>query len=91
MNRQWHACRRPGGDHVAYLENQKLLRRERDSRSRAERYVVDDGIWFEAVMASVRIALQIAEVCREGARKLGSTTAAGARLEGMSQVPPARQ
>lgn len=68
---------------VGYLENQKLLRRERDSRSRAERYVVDEDIWFEAVMASVRIDLQIAEVCGDGARRLGSTTPAGARLEGM--------
>jgi DNA-binding transcriptional regulator GbsR (MarR family) len=70
---------------VGYLENQKLIRRERDSRSRAERYVVDEDIWFEAVMASVRIDIQIAEVCRQGARKLGSTSPAGARLEGMGQ------
>lgn len=70
---------------VGYLENQALIRRERDSRSRAERYVVDDAIWFEAIMASARTDLRIAEVCKDGARKLGATTPAGARLEGMSQ------
>lgn len=70
---------------VAYLESQALVTRERDPHSRAERYVVGEDVVFQSVMASARNQTRIAEACATGARKLGATTPAGARLENTSQ------
>ncbi|MFD9891973.1 MarR family transcriptional regulator [Amycolatopsis sp. NPDC059027] len=70
---------------VGYLEAREIVKRERDPRRRAERYVVDEDMWFQAIMASARIDTQIAAACEAGARRLGATTPAGVRLENMSQ------
>jgi DNA-binding transcriptional regulator GbsR (MarR family) len=70
---------------IGYLENQALVTRERDPHSRAERYAIDDDVAFQSVMASARNQTQIAEACKIAARKLGTTTPAGARLENTSQ------
>ncbi|MFH8371749.1 hypothetical protein [Streptomyces sp. NPDC018031] len=70
---------------IGYLENQALIKRERDPHSRAERYAVEDDVVFQSVMASARNQTEIAEACTTGAQKLGATTPAGARLENTSQ------
>ncbi|WP_413812663.1 helix-turn-helix domain-containing protein [Streptomyces sp. OE57] len=70
---------------IGYLENQALIKRERDPHSRAERYSIDDDVAFHSIMASARAQTQIAEACKIGAQKLGATTPAGARLENTSQ------
>ncbi|MEU3747691.1 MULTISPECIES: GbsR/MarR family transcriptional regulator [Streptomyces] len=70
---------------IGYLETQALVKRERDHRSRAERYAIDDDVAFQSVMAGARNQTQIAEACRIAARQLGTTTPAGARLENTSQ------
>ncbi|KOG08119.1 MULTISPECIES: helix-turn-helix domain-containing protein [Streptomyces] len=70
---------------IGYLENQALIKRERDPRSRAERYVIDDDAVFTSIMAGARNQTRIAEACAAGARKLGVTTPAGTRLENTSQ------
>ncbi|MFE0173643.1 helix-turn-helix domain-containing protein [Streptomyces sp. NPDC059002] len=70
---------------IGYLENQALIKRERDPHSRAERYAIDDDVAFHSIMASAHAQTQIAEACRIGARNLGVTTPAGARLENTSQ------
>lgn len=70
---------------VGYLEDQELVKRERDPRGRAERYVIDDDMPFQSIMASARVQTEIAEACRTGAQKLGVTTPAGARLENTGQ------
>ncbi|GII94729.1 GbsR/MarR family transcriptional regulator [Sinosporangium siamense] len=70
---------------VGYLESQELIKRERDPRRRAERYVVDDTIWLQAIMASVRINYEIATACEHGAQRLGPGTPAGVRLESMGR------
>ncbi|MGW2173313.1 helix-turn-helix domain-containing protein [Streptomyces sp. NPDC001705] len=69
---------------VAFLETQGFVRRERDERRR-ERYVVDDDIWYQSMMASARSTLQIVETARQGAGVLGSGTPAGARLENVAR------
>ncbi|MDX2564754.1 helix-turn-helix domain-containing protein [Streptomyces sp. TX20-6-3] len=69
---------------IAFLDSQGLVRRERDERRR-ERYVVDDDIWYQSMMASARAALQIVETARQGVGVLGSGTPAGARLEGIAR------
>jgi DNA-binding transcriptional regulator GbsR (MarR family) len=70
---------------VGYLEAIGIIKRERDPRRRAERYVVDDDVWFQAIMASARIDTQIAAASARSAQALGATTPAGARLENLSQ------
>lgn len=70
---------------VGYLENQALIKRERDPCSRAERYAIDDDVAFQSIMAGAHAQTRIAEACKTAAQKLGTTTPAGARLESMSQ------
>nr|WTB35391.1 helix-turn-helix domain-containing protein [Streptomyces sp. NBC_00830] len=70
---------------IGYLENQALIKRERDPHSRAERYAIDDDVAFQSIVASARNQTQIAEACKIAAQKLGTTTPAGARLENTSQ------
>lgn len=69
---------------VAFLESQAMVRRERDERRR-ERYVVDDEIMYEAMMASARSTAQVAETARQGVGVLGSGTPAATRLENMAR------
>ncbi|GAA3614501.1 helix-turn-helix domain-containing protein [Nonomuraea rosea] len=70
---------------VGYLEAQELIRRERDPRRRAERYVIDDDVWYQAMVASARANALLADTARQSARTLGPTTPAGVRLASMSQ------
>ncbi|WP_378733393.1 helix-turn-helix domain-containing protein [Nocardia brasiliensis] len=70
---------------VGYLEGQVLLRRERDPRGRADRYVIDNDLWYQTIIASSRVDIRIAAACMEGAQRLGATTPAGARLANMAQ------
>ncbi|MEU4408978.1 MarR family transcriptional regulator [Streptosporangium sp. NPDC023963] len=70
---------------VGYLEAQELIRRERDPRSRAERYVIDDNVWYQAMVASARANALLADTARQSARTLGPATPAGVRLENMGQ------
>ncbi|MER5184514.1 helix-turn-helix domain-containing protein [Streptomyces sp. NPDC002896] len=69
---------------IAYLESQGLVRRERDERRR-ERYVVDDDVWYQSMMASARSTAHIVETARQGVGILGSDTPAGARLENVAR------
>lgn len=58
---------------VAFLESQGLVRRERDDRRR-ERYVVDDDIWYQSMMASARALEQTVQTARQGVSVLGPGT-----------------
>ncbi|GAA1377767.1 helix-turn-helix domain-containing protein [Streptomyces beijiangensis] len=69
---------------IAYLENQGLVRRERDERRR-ERYVVDDDIWYQSMMASARSTARLVETSRQGVGILGPGTPAGVRLENIAR------
>ncbi|MFJ9415142.1 MULTISPECIES: helix-turn-helix domain-containing protein [unclassified Streptomyces] len=69
---------------IAFLESQGLVRRERDERRR-ERYVVDDDVWYQSMMASARGTAQLAETARDGVGILGHRTPAGARLENIAR------
>ncbi|MEV5380724.1 MULTISPECIES: GbsR/MarR family transcriptional regulator [Streptomyces] len=69
---------------VAFLESQGLVRRERDERRR-ERYIVDDDVWYQSMMASVRGTLHVAETARQGVTVLGHGTPAAARLENIAR------
>ncbi|GAA3845992.1 helix-turn-helix domain-containing protein [Streptomyces phyllanthi] len=69
---------------VAFLESQGMVRREQGERRR-ERYVVDDDVWYEAMMASARSTAQVVEVARQGVGILGPHTPAAARLENIAR------
>lgn len=68
---------------VAYLEGQGLIRREREGRQRKDRYVIDTGMWFRAVVSGMRLNTVLAETAREGADIVGKRTRAGHRLNDM--------
>ena len=63
---------------ITFLEEQDLVRRERDGRRR-ERYVVDSDVWYQAMIASARSTAQVAETARQGVGVLGPGTPAAVR------------
>ncbi|MFI6597203.1 helix-turn-helix domain-containing protein [Nonomuraea sp. NPDC050536] len=65
---------------ITLLESLRHVRRERDERRR-ERYVVDDDVWYQSMMASARTTAQVVELARQGVGILGPDTPAAARLE----------
>ncbi|MFI0424488.1 helix-turn-helix domain-containing protein [Spongiactinospora sp. 9N601] len=70
---------------IGELEQQELIRRVRDTRRRRDRYVIDPDVWYRAWLVSARQNAAIADLARDGAEVLGSTTPAGTRLRDMSQ------
>ncbi|MFE2287876.1 helix-turn-helix domain-containing protein [Streptomyces sp. NPDC059443] len=69
---------------ITFLESQDLVRRERDERRR-ERYVVDNDVWYQSMIASARGTAQLAEVARQGVGVLGPETPAAVRLENIAR------
>ncbi|WP_371674626.1 helix-turn-helix domain-containing protein [Streptomyces sp. NBC_00289] len=69
---------------ITFLESQGLIRRERDERRR-ERYVADDDVWYQGMIAAARAHAQLAETARQGVRVLGPDTPAAARLQGIAR------
>lgn len=69
---------------ITFLENQGLVRRER-GEGRRDRYVVDDDVWYQSMIASARSNAQIIETARQGVGILGPGTPAGARLENIAR------
>lgn len=69
---------------IAFLEEQGLVRRERDERRR-ERYVVDDDVWYQSMTASARANAQLVETARQGVGVLGPGTPAATRLENIAR------
>jgi DNA-binding transcriptional ArsR family regulator len=69
---------------IAFLDSQGLVRRERDERRR-ERYVVDDDIWYQAMIASARANAQVVETAWQGVAVLGPGTPAAVRLENIAR------
>jgi DNA-binding transcriptional ArsR family regulator len=70
---------------VAFLETQGLVRRERDEQSRRERYLADDDVWYQSMMASARGTAQLAGTARQGVGVLGSESPAAVRLENIAR------
>ncbi|MFF1380717.1 helix-turn-helix domain-containing protein [Streptomyces sp. NPDC058308] len=69
---------------VAFLDGQGLIRRERDERRR-ERYIVDNDVWFQSIIATARAHAQLVETARQGVTVLGPGTPAAARLENVAR------
>ncbi|MGF1428595.1 helix-turn-helix domain-containing protein [Kitasatospora sp. LaBMicrA B282] len=69
---------------VGFLEEQGLVRRERDERRR-ERYFVDEDVWYQSTIASARGIAQLADTARQGVAVLGREAPAAARLENIAR------
>ncbi|WP_328836480.1 GbsR/MarR family transcriptional regulator [Streptomyces europaeiscabiei] len=69
---------------ITFLDSQGMVRREQGERRR-ERYVVDDDVWYQSMMASARAIAQVVEVARQGVGVLGTGTPAAARLENVAR------
>ncbi|MEW1599846.1 helix-turn-helix domain-containing protein [Streptomyces sp. NPDC093808] len=69
---------------IAFLESQDLVRREQ-GEGRRERYVVDDDVWYQSMMASARSIAQIVETARQGVHVLVPGTPAATRLENIAR------
>jgi DNA-binding transcriptional regulator GbsR (MarR family) len=69
---------------VSFLEEQGLIRRERDERRR-ERYYVDGDVWYQSTIASAHGVAQIAATARQGVTVLGRDSPAAARLENIAR------
>ncbi|MEU8695572.1 helix-turn-helix domain-containing protein [Streptomyces sp. NPDC048665] len=69
---------------IAFLESQDLVRRDRDERRR-ERYAIDDDVWYQSMMSSVRSTAQVAETARQGVDILVPGTPAAVRLENIGR------
>ncbi|WP_128378805.1 helix-turn-helix domain-containing protein [Streptomyces cavernae] len=69
---------------IAFLESQGMVRREQGERRR-ERYVVDDDVWYESMLASARGIAQLVETARQGVRVLVPGTPAATRLENIAR------
>jgi DNA-binding transcriptional ArsR family regulator len=69
---------------IAFLESQGLVRREQEERRR-ERYVIDDDIWYQSMMASARATAQIVDIARQGVGVLVPGTPAAVRLENIAR------
>ncbi|KUL49105.1 MarR family transcriptional regulator [Streptomyces sp. NRRL F-4489] len=65
---------------ITFLEGLDLVRRERDE-GRRERYVVDDDLWYQAMIRSARANDEFIESARQGVAILGRGTPAATRLE----------
>lgn len=68
---------------IALLEVHGLVQRERVD-GRRERYVADNQVWYQSMVAAARSNAHIAETARQGAAVLGSRSPAGGRLEKMA-------
>ncbi|MGQ4416842.1 helix-turn-helix domain-containing protein [Streptomyces sp. SAS_269] len=69
---------------ITQLESQGLIRRERDERRR-ERYIVDNDVWYQGMIAAARSNAELAETARQGVALLGPDTPAAARLENIAR------
>ena len=69
---------------ITFLESQGHIRRERDERRR-ERYVVDDDVLYQSMMASARSTAHLSEIARQGVSILRPGTPAAVRLENIAR------
>lgn len=69
---------------TAFLEDQGLIRRERDERRR-DRYFVDEDVWYQSTIASARGIARVAQTARQGVTVLGRDSPAAARLENIAR------
>ncbi len=70
---------------VGLLKRLELIRCERDSQRRRDRYIIDADAWYRSWMSCARRLTALADLNREGAEILGDATPAGARMRDMGE------
>ncbi|MGI5273471.1 helix-turn-helix domain-containing protein [Nonomuraea sp. CA-218870] len=71
---------------VTFLEQQRMVQRERVPGERRERYVVDDDMYLQSLVASVQMNGALVAASRRGSEILGAATPAGARFEATAEL-----
>nr|WP_324607492.1 helix-turn-helix domain-containing protein [Streptomyces sp. NRRL B-1347] len=71
---------------VGQLENQEIIRREREAGHRNDRYIIGDDILFRSIVDNCRRNAALAQTAYKGAGVLGPETPAGVRLTGLGQL-----
>ena len=66
---------------VRYLEQVSLVGREREPGSRRDRYVIQDDLWYEAILQREQLLTRWERALNEGVDALGAGSPAGRRLE----------
>ena len=66
---------------VRYLEQVSLVGREREPGSRRDRYVIQDDLWYEAILQREQLLTRWERALSEGVDALGAGSPAGRRLE----------
>ncbi|WP_042454206.1 GbsR/MarR family transcriptional regulator [Streptacidiphilus jiangxiensis] len=69
---------------IGFLEEQGLVRRERDERRR-ERYFVDEDVWYQSTIASAQGIATVAATARQGVAVVGRDSPAATRLENIAR------
>ncbi|MFJ7342242.1 helix-turn-helix domain-containing protein [Streptomyces sp. NPDC101110] len=69
---------------ITFLDGQGFVRRE-TGEGRRERYVVDDDVWYQSMLASARAIAQVVGIARQGVGVLGPGTPAADRLENVAR------
>ncbi|MET9669359.1 helix-turn-helix domain-containing protein [Streptomyces sp. NPDC006475] len=69
---------------ITFLESRSLIRREREEHRR-DRYIVDDELFYQSTIASIRSNDQLVETARQGVTILGPHTPAATRLENIAR------
>jgi hypothetical protein len=69
---------------VAFLDSRGFVRREADA-GRRERYVVDDDVWYQSMLAGARAIAQVVGIARQGVGVLGHGAPAAIRLENVAR------
>ncbi|MEV0761662.1 helix-turn-helix domain-containing protein [Nocardia sp. NPDC050435] len=69
---------------ITMLEGLSHVRRERDERRR-ERYVVDNDVFFQSMMASAHNTAHLVDLARQGVGILGDGTPAAVRLQNIAR------
>ncbi|KOV73308.1 MarR family transcriptional regulator [Streptomyces sp. AS58] len=69
---------------ITFLDGQGLVRREQGERRR-ERYVVDDDVWYQSMMASARAIAHLVETAQQGVRVFVPGTPVAIRLESIAR------
>jgi DNA-binding transcriptional regulator GbsR (MarR family) len=65
---------------VRYLEQVSLVGREREPGSRRDRYVIQDDLWYEAILRREQLLTRWERALNEGVDALGAGSPAGRRL-----------
>ena len=69
---------------ITFLEEQGLVRRE-PGEGRRERYIADEDVWYQSMIASARSTAELSRMAHQGVPVLHTGTPAAIRLENIAR------